>query len=134
DGQFQTFAAKDGQYNRTHFFGQHEELSRLISGFSDDEIDRLKRGGHDIKKIYAAYAAAARHKGSPTVILAHTKKGFGMGQAGQGRMTTHQQKKLGRDALLEFRDRFDLPLTDEQVENLAFYRPADDSPVMRYMH
>lgn len=134
DGQFQTFAAKDGQYNRTHFFDQNPELAKLISGFSDEQIDRLKRGGHDIAKIHAAYAAAVQHRGGPTVILAHTKKGFGMGEAGQGRMTTHQQKKLDRDALLAFRDRFKLPLTDEQVENLEFYRPADDAPEMQYLH
>lgn len=134
DGQFQTFAAKDGQYNRTHFFGQNPELAKLVSGFSDEQIDRLKRGGHDIVKIYAAYEAATRRRGGPTVILAHTKKGFGMGEAGEGRMTTHQQKKLDRDALLAFRDRFNLPLTDDQVENLSFYRPADDAPEMRYLH
>ena len=134
DGQFQTFAAKDGRYNRDHFFGQDPELARLAQGLTDEQIDRLKRGGHDIVKIHAAYAAAAAHSGTPTVILAHTKKGYGMGTAGQGKMTTHQQKKLDVDALIAFRNRFSLPLTDAQTESLAFYKPADDSAEMRYLH
>ncbi|SCB26816.1 alpha-ketoglutarate dehydrogenase [Cupriavidus alkaliphilus] len=134
DGQFQTFAAKDGRYNRDHFFGQNAALSQLAQGLTDEQIDRLKRGGHDLVKIYAAYHAALRHRGRPTVILAQTKKGFGMGEAGQGKMTTHQQKKLDRDALLGFRNRFQLPLTDAQTESLQFYKPADDSDEMRYLH
>lgn len=134
DGQMQTFAAKDGRYNREHFFGQNEELKRLVEGLSDEQIDQLRRGGHDVVKIYAAYAAAAKHKGQPTVIFAHTKKGFGMGTAGQGRMTTHSQKKLDADDLIEFRDRFKLPLTDEQVTALEFYKPPADSPEMQYLH
>jgi pyruvate dehydrogenase E1 component len=103
DGQLQTFAAKNGRYNRENFFGQNAELARLAEGLTDDQIDRLKRGGHDPVKIHAAYAAAAAHRGQPTVILAQTKKGYGMGSAGQGRMTTHSQKKLDDDELLEFR-------------------------------
>lgn len=134
DGQMQTFAAKDGQYNRRTFFGQNEELSRLAQGMTDEQIDRLRRGGHDLVKIHAAYAAAARHTGRPTVILAHTKKGFGMGSAGQGRMTTHSHKKLEQTDLIEFRDRFNLPITDEQVHRLDFYKPADDSAEMQYLH
>src|SRR6059058_5384489 len=118
DGQMQTFAAKDGRFNRDNFFGQNEELARLAQGMTDEQIDRLKRGGHDLVKIHAAYDAAARHRGQPTVILAHTKKGYGMGAAGQGRMTTHSQKKLDEAALLEFRNRFNLPLSDEQAKNL----------------
>jgi pyruvate dehydrogenase E1 component len=133
DGQFQTFAAKDGRYNRDHFFGQDAELARLAHGLTDEQIDRLKRGGHDLVKIHAAYAAAAAHRGAPTVILAQTKKGYGMGAAGQGRMTTHQQKKLDTAALIEFRNRFQLPLTDAQVEAVAFYKPAADSAEMRYL-
>jgi pyruvate dehydrogenase E1 component len=133
DGQFQTFAAKDGRYNRDHFFGQNEALSRLAEGLTDDQIDRLKRGGHDLVKIYAAYAVARRHQGRPTVILAQTKKGYGMGETGQGKMTTHQQKKLDRDDLLAFRDRFRLPLSDEETESLSFYRPPQDSAEMRYL-
>ena len=134
DGQLQTFAAKDGRYNRDTFFGQNPDLQALVAGLTDQQIDQLKRGGHDLVKIYAAYDAAVKHQGRPTVILAQTKKGFGMGEAGQGKMTTHQQKKLDRDDLLDFRDRFHLPLTDEQAETLSFYKPEPDSPVMQYLH
>ena len=133
DGQFQTFAAKDGRYNRDHFFGQNPQLAALAQGLTDDQIDHLKRGGHDLVKIHAAYAAATRCSGKPSVILAQTKKGFGMGEAGQGKMTTHQQKKLDRSALLAFRNRFNLPLSDEHAAALHFYRPADDSPEMQYL-
>ena len=133
DGQMQTFAANDGRFNRENFFGQNPELSLLAMGLSDEQIDRLKRGGHDLVKIYAAYAAAAAHQGQPTVILAHTKKGFGMGRAGQGKMTTHSQKKLEAQDLIEYRDRFSLPLSDEQAQSLAFYKPAQDSPEIRYL-
>ena len=134
DGQMQTFAAKDGRFNRDNFFGQNPELAQLAQGLSDEQIDRLKRGGHDLVKIHAAYAAAAVHQGQPTVILAHTKKGYGMGQAGQGKMTTHSQKKLDDTALLEFRNRFNLPLSDEQAKELAFFKPPDDSPETQYLH
>ncbi|MBE7366975.1 alpha-ketoglutarate dehydrogenase [Ramlibacter pallidus] len=134
DGQMQTFAAKDGRFNRDNFFGQDEDLARLAQGMTDEQIDRLKRGGHDLVKIHAAYDAAAKHRGQPTVILAHTKKGYGMGAAGQGRMTTHSQKKLDEAALLEFRNRFNLPLSDEQAKNLSFFKPAEDSAEMRYLH
>jgi pyruvate dehydrogenase E1 component len=133
DGQMQTFAAKDGRYNREHFFGQNAELAALAQGLTDEQIDRLKRGGHDVVKIHAAYAAAAAHRGQPTVILAHTKKGYGMGAAGQGKMTTHSQKKLEDADLVEFRNRFQLPLSDEQATGLAFYRPAEDSAEMLYL-
>jgi pyruvate dehydrogenase E1 component len=133
DGQFQTFAAKDGAYNREHFFGQSASLAKLVKGMSDEQIDRLKRGGHDMVKIHAAYHAARRVKGQPTVILAQTKKGFGMGEAGQGKMTTHQQKKLDREALLAFRNRFQLPLSDAQTESLSFFKPSDDSLELRYL-
>jgi pyruvate dehydrogenase E1 component len=134
DGQFQTFAAKDGRYNRDHFFGQDPELVALAQGLTDEQIDRLKRGGHDLVKIHAAYAEAARMRGRPTVVLAQTKKGYGMGESGQGRMTTHQQKKLAGEDLIAFRNRFQLPLTDEQAKNLEFFKPADDTPEMRYLH
>jgi len=134
DGQMQTFAAKDGRFNRDNFFGQNDALARLAQGMTDEQIDRLKRGGHDLVKIHAAYAAAHAHQGQPTVILAHTKKGYGMGQAGQGKMTTHSQKKLDEAALIEFRNRFNLPLTDAQATSLAFFRPAADSAEMRYLH
>ncbi|MBL8299034.1 MAG: alpha-ketoglutarate dehydrogenase [Rhodanobacteraceae bacterium] len=134
DGQLQTFAAKNGRFNRENFFGQSAELARLVEGLTDEQIDALKRGGHDPVKIHAAYAVAAAHRGQPTVILAQTKKGYGMGSAGQGRMTTHSHKKLEDADLLEFRDRFKLPLTNEQATSLTFYKPAADSPEMRYLH
>ncbi len=133
DGQMQTFAAKDGRFNRENFFGQSPELAELAQGMTDEQIDRLKRGGHDIVKIYAAYEAAAKHTGQPTVILAHTKKGYGMGHAGQGKMTTHSQKKFDEEALIGFRNRFNLPLSDDQAINLDFYRPSEDSKEMQYL-
>lgn len=134
DGQFQTFSANDGAYNRERFFGQNPELAALVSHFSNEDIDRLRRGGHDVRKLHAAYARALQHKGQPTVILAKTMKGFGMGSVGQGRMTTHQQKKLDVDQLKAFRDRFRLPLSDSDVEQLKFYKPAPNSPEMQYLH
>ena len=133
DGQLQTFAANDGAFNREHFFGQNPVLKAIGDTLTDEEIDRLKRGGHDMRKIYAAYHAAANHDGRPTVILAQTKKGFGMGAAGQGKMTTHQQKKLELQDLLEFRDRFKLPLNDTQIEKLEFCKPSPDSEEMRHL-
>ena len=133
DGQMQTFAAKDGRYNRDHFFNQNPELARLAQGMTDEQIDRLKRGGHDLVKIHAAYAAAAAHRGQPTVVLAHTKKGYGMGSAGQGKMTTHSHKKFENADIIGFRDRFSLPLSDAQATSLAFFKPGADSPEMRYM-
>ena len=134
DGQLQTFAAKDGRYNREHFFGRNEALAALARGMTDTQIDQLTRGGHDIVKIHAAYHEAARTTGMPTVVLAQTKKGYGMGESGQGRMTTHQHKKLERADLIAFRNRFDLQMTDEQVAALEFFKPADDGPEMRYLH
>lgn len=133
DGQFQTFAANDGAYNRAHFFNQNPELAALVADWSDEAIDRLRRGGHDIVKIYAAYHRAAHHRGQPTVILAQTKKGYGMGTAGQGKMTTHQQKKLDDQALLAFRDRFALPISDADCLALKFYKPTTDSAELRYL-
>ncbi|MCU4120582.1 alpha-ketoglutarate dehydrogenase [Variovorax sp. N23] len=133
DGQMQTFAAKDGRFNRETFFGQDPELARLAQGMTDEQIDRLKRGGHDLVKIHAAYAAAAAHQGQPTVILAHTKKGYGMGAAGQGKMTTHSHKKFESADLIGFRNRFNLPLSDQQATSLTFYKPAEDSAEMRYL-
>jgi pyruvate dehydrogenase E1 component len=133
DGEFQTYAATDGRFNREHFFNKYPELRELIAGMSDDDIDRLRRGGHDPVKIYAAYHAAAHHKSQPTVILAKTKKGYGMGHWGQGKMGTHQQKKLDDEALREFRDRFALPLSDEDVAQLRFYHPGPESPELKYL-
>jgi pyruvate dehydrogenase E1 component len=134
DGEFQTYAATDGRFNREHFFNKYPELQAIVAHMTDDDIDRLRRGGHDPIKIHAAYHAAVRHQGQPTVILAKTKKGYGMGHWGQGKMGTHQQKKLDDAALLDFRDRFALPLSDEDVTGLRFYRPAEDSPELRYLH
>jgi pyruvate dehydrogenase E1 component len=133
DGEFQTYAATDGRFNREHFFNKYPELKALVAELTDDDIDRLKRGGHDPVKIYSAYHAAVNHQGQPTVILAQTKKGYGMGTWGQGKMGTHQQKKLDDEALKAFRDRFALPLSDEDVIGLRFYRPVDDAPEMRYL-
>ncbi len=134
DGEFQKYAATDGRFNRENFFNKYPELQALVSHMSDDDINHLKRGGHDPIKIFAAYQAAVTHKGQPTVILAQTKKGYGMGTGAQGKMGSHQQKKLEDEALLAFRDRFEVPLSDEDVIKLRFYKPADDSPEMKYMH
>ena len=133
DGQYQTLGANDGAYNQEHFFALDPELRALVAHMSLAEIDGLKRGGHDFRKLYAALSAAAAHRGQPTVILAKTKKGYGMGRAGESRMTAHQEKKLDIDALLEFRNRFNLPLSDAEVSELRFYKPAEDSSEMRYL-
>ncbi len=133
DGQMQTFAAKDGRFNRDNFFGQNPELSLLAQGMTDEQIDRLKRGGHDLVKIFAAYQSAQAHVGQPSVILAHTKKGYGMGQAGQGKMTTHSQKKMDEEALIEFRNRFQLPLSDQQAIDLDFVQPHEHSKEIEYL-
>lgn len=133
DGEYQNFKAKGGAYTRERFFGKYPELKEMVAAMSDQDIWRLNRGGHDPHKVYAAYHAAVNHKGQPTVILAKTVKGYGMGEAGEGQNITHQQKSMDIESLKKFRDRFDLPLTDEQVENLSFYKPADDSLEMKYM-
>jgi len=133
DGEFQTYAATDGRFNREHFFNKYPELRQIIAHMSDADIDRLHRGGHDPVKIYAAYRAAVEHASQPTVILAKTKKGYGMGLWGQGKMGTHQQKKLDDAALKEFRDRFALPLSDEDVVQLRFFHPGADSQEIRYL-
>jgi pyruvate dehydrogenase E1 component len=133
DGEYQTLGAKDGEYNLARFFETDPELKALVSGFTTAEIDGLRRGGHDFKKLFAAFNAAKNHHGRPTVVLAKTKKGFGMGTAGESRMTAHQQKKLDLDAIRAFRDRFALPLDDASLEQMKFYKPADDSPEMEYL-
>ena len=133
DGEYQNFKAKGGAYTREHFFGKYPELKEMVAAMSDQDIWRLNRGGHDPHKVYAAYHAAVNHKGQPTVILAKTVKGYGMGHAGEGQNTTHQQKSMDLSSLKAFRDRFDLPITDEQVESLSFYKPAADTPEMLYM-
>ena len=133
DGEYQTLGANDGAYNQRHFFELAPELRQLVAHMSAEEIDALKRGGHDFRKLYAAFASARAHRGQPTVILAKTKKGYGMGGAGESRNTSHQQKKLDVGALAAFRTRFNLVLTDDDLEQLRFLRPAADSPEMRYL-
>ncbi len=133
DGDYQAYKAKDGAYVREHFFGEYPELKELVSNMSDQDIWRLNRGGHDPHKVYAAYAEAVKHTGQPTVILAKTVKGYGMGEAGEGQNITHQQKKMGEQALKAFRDRFNIPITDAEIADAPFYRPAEDSEEIQYM-
>lgn len=133
DGKYQSLGAHDGAYNLVNFFDEDPEVRKLVAHMSEREIDALKRGGHDFRKLYAAFKAAKDNKGRPTVILAKTKKGYGMGGAGESRMTAHQAKKLDVDALKAFRDKFALPLSDEQVEKLEFFRPNEDSAEFKYM-
>ena len=133
DGEYQDYKSKDGAYVREEFFGKYPELKAMIATMSDEDVWRLNRGGHDPYKVYAAYASAAKHTGQPSVILAHTVKGYGMGSAGQGQNRTHQQKKLHDDEMLAFRDRFDIPLSDEDVVNCKYFRPDEDSAEMRYL-
>ena len=133
DGEYQSMKAHDGAYVRKHFFGKYPELARLVANMSDDEIWRLTRGGHDPYKMYNAYLSAVRHSGQPTVILAKTIKGYGMGESGEGQNITHQQKKMGESALKQFRDRFQIPISDEVIAETPFYRPAEDSPEIQYL-
>ncbi|HLY35602.1 MAG TPA: pyruvate dehydrogenase (acetyl-transferring), homodimeric type, partial [Candidatus Limnocylindria bacterium] len=133
DGEYQTYKSRDGAYVREHFFGKDPVLLDRVKEMSDDEIWLLNRGGLDQQKVYAAYHAAVHHTGQPTVILAKTIKGYGMGASGEGQMITHQAKKMAEDALLAFRDRFELPLTDEQVRAAEYYKPPEDSPEMQYL-
>jgi pyruvate dehydrogenase E1 component len=133
DGEYQTLGAKDGGYNIQKFFKKDPAIQRLVNHMTDGQIDALRRGGHDPRKLYAAFTAAKKHRGQPTVILAKTKKGYGMGGAGESRMTSHQAKKLDVEALKVFRDRFRLPLTDEDVAELRFYKPPPSSPELRYL-
>jgi pyruvate dehydrogenase E1 component len=133
DGEYQTFKSRDGAYVREHFFGRDPVLLERVAHMSDDEIWLLNRGGLDQQKVFAAYDAAVKHTGRPTVILAKTIKGYGMGVSGEGQMITHQAKKMTEDALLAFRDRFELPLSDEQVRAAEYYKPPPDSPEMQYM-
>lgn len=134
DGEYQNYKAKGGAYTREHFFGKYPELKAIVAKMTDEDIWRLNRGGHDPHKIYAAYAAAVKHKGQPTVILAKTVKGYGMGMAGEGQNITHQQKKMGQDAIRAFRDRFNIPISDVQLAEVPFYKPPTDSPEMQYLH
>jgi pyruvate dehydrogenase E1 component len=133
DGESQRYSISSGDYIRDHFFGEYPELTELVADMSDEQLRRLRLGGHDPKKVYNAYKAAVEHEGSPTVILARTIKGYGLGEAGEGRNITHQQKKLNQDELLEFRTRFGIPLSDDEARDATFYRPQENSPEMIYL-
>jgi len=133
DGEYQNFKAKGGAYTREHFFGKYPELKEMVANMSDDDIWMLNRGGHDPLKVFNAYQAAVTHKGQPTVILAKTIKGYGMGKSGEGLNITHQQKKLDDDALKDFRDRFNIPVSDEDIGSVPYYRPADGSEELKYL-
>ena len=133
DGKYQTLGARDGAYNLKNFFGEDPEVMKLVSQMTDQDIDSLKRGGHDFKKLFAAYDKALNTKGKPTVILAKTKKGYGMGQAGESKMTSHQAKKLDFEALKAFRDKFSLPMNDHDIEQLKFYKPEENSQEIQYL-
>ena len=133
DGQYQKYTVEDAQYIRDHFFGTDPELKEMADNLSDEEIKRMRRGGHDPAKVYAAYDAAVNEDDRPTVILAKTVKGYGLGAAGEGQNITHSQKKLGEEALRDFRTRFGIPISDEEIDSIPFYRPAEDSPEMQYL-
>ncbi|MHC4970378.1 MAG: pyruvate dehydrogenase (acetyl-transferring), homodimeric type, partial [Planctomycetota bacterium] len=134
DGDYQKYSVEPGSYTREHFFGTDPRLLQIVEHLSDEQIHKLRRGGHDPEKVYAAYQAAVEHRGGPTVILAKTVKGYGLGEAGEGKNVTHQQKKLNDEELREFRARFEIPISDEEVGQAPFYKPPDDSPEMRYLH
>lgn len=134
DGEFQNYKAKDGAYVREHFFGAYPELREMVARMSDADIWRLNRGGHDPHKVYAAYYSAVNHENQPTVILAHTVKGYGMGAAGEGQNRTHQQKKLTNEEMIAFKNRFNIPLSDDDAAEAKYYRPADDSEEIKYLH
>jgi pyruvate dehydrogenase E1 component len=134
DGDYQAYKAKGGAYTREHFFGKYPELADMVATLTDEDIWRLNRGGHDPIKVYAAYDAAMRHKGQPTIILAKTVKGYGMGNAGEGMNITHSQKKMGEAALKQFRDRFNIPISDDQLHDTPFYKPEPGSEELKYMH
>ncbi|TAN36260.1 MAG: pyruvate dehydrogenase (acetyl-transferring), homodimeric type [Verrucomicrobia bacterium] len=133
DGEYQKYVVAGGQYIREQFFGKDPRLLEMVSRLSDDQLFRLPRGGHDPDKVYAAFKAAVKYQGAPTVVLAKTIKGYGMGAGGEGRNITHQQKKLNEEQLREFRNRFGLPISDEELDQLPFYRPAEDSPEIKYL-
>ncbi len=134
DGQYQKYTVESGEYIRNHFFGAYPELLEMAKSLSDDQIRKMRRGGHDPEKVYAAYKSAYEHKGAPTVIIAKTVKGYGLGESGEGKNISHQQKKLNEDELREFRSRFSIPISDDEVSQAPFYKPADDSPEMQYLH
>jgi pyruvate dehydrogenase E1 component len=133
DGQYQKYTVSDGSYIRKDFFGKYPEVEELVKNLSDEQLRKLRRGGHDPEKVYAAYKSATENKGSPTVILAQTIKGYGLGEAGEGRNITHQQKKLNEEELKEFRSRFGIPISDDDVSGVPFYKPSEDSPEIKYL-
>src|SRR5439155_4691169 len=133
DGDYQKYSVEPGSYTRKHFFGKYPELLKLVNHLTDDQIRKLLRGGHDTRKVYAAYKAAVEHEGQPTVILAKTVKGYGLGEAGEGRNISHQQKKLNEKELREFRARFNIPISDEEIVDTPFYRPPLDSRETKYL-
>ena len=133
DGEYQNYKAKDGAYTREHFFGSSESLKALVADYSDEQIKALNRGGHDPQKVYASFAAASATQGQPTVLLMKTVKGYGLGKAGEAQNTAHNTKKLNQEAIVAFRDRFNLPIPDDKLEDLPFYRPAKDSPEIQYL-
>ena len=133
DGEYQKTAVEPGSYGRKHFFGKYPETAKLVENLTDEQLEHLKRGGHDPVKVYAAYDRAVKHKGQPTVILAKTVKGYGLGEAGEGKNMTHGQKKLNEYELRQFRTRFGIPVSDTDIAEAPFYRPADDSPIIKYM-
>jgi pyruvate dehydrogenase E1 component len=134
DGEYQNYKAKDGAYVRKHFFGKHPELLKMVANMTDDDIWRLTRGGHDPHKIYAAFKRAQENKGTPTVLLVKTVKGFGMGKSGEARNTAHQTKKLDDEAIREMRDRFAIPIPDDKLAEIPFFKPSDDAPEIKYLH
>jgi pyruvate dehydrogenase E1 component len=134
DGEYQTYVTRDGAYIRKNFFGKYPELLDLVSHLSDEELFKLHRGGHDPRKVYNAFKAAVEFTGRPTVVLAHTIKGYGLGEAGEGRNISHQQKKLNEAELEHFKSRFEIPIPDEAARTASFYRPPADSPEMAYLH
>ncbi len=133
DGEYQKYTVSSGAYIREHFFGADPKVLQLVDQLSDEHLEKIRRGGHDPEKVYAAYKAAVEHEGSPTVILAKTIKGYGLGEAGEGKNITHQQKKLNEEELKEFRSRFGIPISDGEVAEAPFYRPPDDSPEITYL-
>ena len=134
DGEYQNYKTRGGAYTREHFFGKYPELAEMVANLSDEDIWRLNRGGHDPHKLFAAYTAAVEHEGQPTVVLAKTVKGYGMGEAGEGQNITHQQHEMGQEALKAFRDRFNIPVSDDEIAEAPFYMPDPDGPEIQYLH
>ena len=133
DGDYQKYFVEPGSYTRKHFFGKYPELLELVNHLTDDQIPKMLRGGHDVRKMYAAYKAAIEHKGQPTVVLAKTVKGYGLGEAGEGKNISHQQKKMNEKELREFRERFKIPISDDVIAEMPFFRPPPDSAETKYL-